>query len=244
MNNIAKALARNTTIADKKTARVTGDYVGLDVYAEWRTALETAHVAFYHYERAKTSLLAGKVQSVKPEKESAIQAFRTIIALVGEVNGIKLDSSIETMESLSKYAIKDTEKLIGRAETIQSEIKNLNNQLDNVHTGMNPDYIANLEAQLDAKEEELRLEKKKPGSVKKGNTMTKFDGNNGFAYNIEKRLGQAVEGQEAQSYEDIVAEREAKKAVARAKAKARREANKKKTANVTVEVAEAINAQA
>lgn len=223
MNNIAKTLVKNITVKDKKSARVTGDYIGVDAYAEWKTALESAHEKFYKYERAKISLANGTVASIKTEKDNAVEAFKTVIALIGEVNGVKLETSIEAMDLVSKYAIKDVERLAGRAMTLASEIKNLKKQLDECGNGVNPDYVADLEATLEAKEEELRLEKKKTGSAVKSNTMTNF---NAFVYNVETRLAKTIEKQEAQSYEDIIAEREAKKAANRARAKARRDAKK------------------
>lgn len=241
MNNIAKTLVNNITVKDKKSARVTGDFVGVELYAAWKSAFETAHTNFYKYERAKIALANGTVATIKDERQHAVDSFKAIVTLIGEVNGVKLETSVEAMDTVSKYAIKDVERLAGRAMTLASEIKNLKKQLDEVSTGMNPDYVTNLEETLEAKEEELRLEKKKTGSATKGTTMTNFST---FVYNAETRLAKAIEKQEAQSYEDIVAEREAKKIANRERAKARRDANKKKTANVTLEVAEAINAQA
>lgn len=241
MNNIAQTLANNITVKDKKSARVTGDFVGVDAYASWKNALETAHTAFYKYERAKISLANGTIASIKTERSNAVDALRAITTLIGEVNGVMIDSSVEALDTISKYAIKDIERLAGTALTLDSEIKNLKKQLDEVSTGMNPDYVTSLEEALEAKEEELRLEKKRAGSAVKTTTMTTFSA---FVYNAETRLAKIITKQEAQSYEEIVAEREAKKAANRAKAKARRDANKAKKANVTVEVAEAINAAA
>lgn len=223
MNNIAKTLVNNITIKDKKSARVTGDFVGVDTYAEWKSALETAHAAFYKYERAKISLANGTIASIKTEKNAAVDAFKAIIALIGEVNGVTLEASIEAMDTVSKYAIKDIERLAGHAMLLSSEINNLKKQLNECGNGVNPDYVASLEEQLDAKEEELRLEKKKTGSAVKGTTMTTYTA---FVYNAETRLAKIIEKQEAQSYEDILVEREAKKAANRARAKARRDAKK------------------
>lgn len=224
MNNIAKTLVRNITVKDKKSSRVTGDFVGVDNYSSWKSTLETAHAVFYKYEHAKINLGNGTVQSIKDEKDKAVESYKAIVALVGEVNGIKLETSIEAMELVSKFAIRTTEQFAGRALTLKSERDNLRKQLDNVSNGMSEEYIENLQKQFDAKEEELALEKKKPGSAKKGDTMTTWSF---FIYNAETRLAKAIEKQEAQSYEDIVAEREAKKAANRAKAAARRQANKK-----------------
>jgi len=234
MNIIAQTLTRNISIKDKKSARITGDFVGVDTFGEWKSAMESAHVAFYKYESAKISLANGTITSVKTEKNAAIEAFKTILALVGDVNGTHIDNSIECMDTLSKYAIRDIERLAGSALTLASEIKNLKKQLDEVSTGMNPDYISNLEETLASKEEELRLAKKQTGSAVKSTTMTNFSN---FVYNAELRLAKIIAKQEAQSYEEILAEREAKKAAARAKAKARRDANKK-----TVQLNEATTA--
>lgn len=223
MNNIAKTLVKNITVKDKKSARVTGDFVGVDAYAEWKTAMESAHEKFYKYECAKISLANGTVTTIKNERQNAIDAFRVILNLVGEVNGVRLESSTESMDTISKYAIKDIERLAGRAMLLDSELKNLKKQLDECGNGVNPDYVASLEESIEAKEEELRLEKKKTGSAIKGSTMTTYTA---FVYNAETRLAKIIEKQEAQSYEDIIAEREAKKAANRARAKARRDAKK------------------
>lgn len=224
MNTIAKALIRNITIKDRKSARINGGLIGVDAYGSWQNALENAHTAFYKYESAKIKFGNGTLTSIKDEKDKAVEAYKSIIALIGDVNGIKLETSIEAMELVSKYSIRVTEELIGKAYTLKSELDNLKKQLDNVHTGMNQEYIDDLNKKYDAKEEELALEKKKPGSAKKGDTMTTYSF---FAYNAETRLAKAIEKQDAKSYDDIIAEREAKKAANRAKAKARRDANKK-----------------
>ena len=224
MNNIAKTLARNITVKNKKESRINGGFVGADAYSSWKSAMEAAHVAFYKYESAKIKLANGTIKSIKDEREKAIECHRAIIALIGEVNGINLESSVEAMDLVSKYAIRTTEVYIGRAMTLKSERDNLKKQLDNIATGMNEEYVSNLQRQFDAKEEELALEAKKPGSAKKGDTMTTWSF---FVYNAETRLGKTIEKQESQPYEEIVAEREAKRAANRAKAKAKRQANKK-----------------
>lgn len=224
MNNIAKTLVRNITIKDKKSSRVTGDFVGVEAYSDWKIAIEAAHEAFYKYESAKIKLGNGTVQSIKDEKNNAVEAFKAIADLVGEVNGVKLETSIEAMELVSKFAIRTVEQYAGQAMLIKSERDNLRKQLDNVSNGMSEEYISNLEKEYEAKNEELKLEMKKPGSAKKGDTITTYSF---FVYNAETRLAKAIEKQEAQSYEEIVAEREAKKAANKAKAKARRDANKK-----------------
>lgn len=233
MNTIAKALIRNITIKDRKSARINGGLIGVDAYGSWQNALENAHTAFYKYESAKIKFGNGTLTSIKDEKDKAVEAYKSIIALIGDVNGIKLETSIEAMELVSKYSIRVTEELIGKAYTLKSELDNLKKQLDNVHTGMSEEYVSNLEKQYEAKEEELKLEKKNPGSAKKGDTMTAW---NFFIYNAETRLAEAIEKQGAQPYEEILAEREAKKAANRARAKARRDANKKaQTSNQPVE---------
>lgn len=230
---IANALVHNFTIKDKKESRINGGLVGVETYGKWKSALEVAHEVFYKYERAKLSLANGSVESIKSEKDNAVKAFKSIIALVGEVNGATLETSIEAMDSVSKYAIKDVERLAGNALTIKSELDNLRIQLNNVSNGMSEDYVSNLEKQYEAKAEELRLEKKKQGSAVKSTTITSYAA---FASGLETRLAKAIEKQDAQSYEEIVAEREAKKAANRAKAKARRDANKAaKTSNKPVE---------
>lgn len=224
MNNIAKTLVRNITIKDKKSSRVTGDFVGVEAYSDWKIAIEAAHEAFYKYESAKIKLGNGTINSIKDEKNKAVEAFKAIVDLVGEVNGVKLETSIEAMELVSKYAIRDTEEYAGQALFVKSELDNLRKQLDNVSNGMSEEYISNLEKQFEAKNEEFKLEKKKPGSAKKGDDITTFTF---FVNKAETRLAKAIEKQEAKPYEQILQEREEKKAANRAKAKARRDANKK-----------------
>lgn len=228
MNNnmtiYANALVRNFTVKDRAESRLNGALVGVDNFSTWKSALVSAHEAFYKYERAKISLANGTVESIKSEKDNAVACYKAIVALVGEVNGAKLDTSIEALDTASKYAIKDAERLAGKAFTIDSELRILRKQWNEIATGMNEEYIASLEKQIEDKENELKLEKKKTGSAVKYTTMTNF---NAFVNGLETRLAKAISKQEAQSYEDIIAEREAKKAANRARAKARREANRK-----------------
>lgn len=224
MSIFAEALVRNFTVKDKKESRINGELVGVDNFSTWKSAMESAHENFYKYERAKISLANGTVESIKSEKDKAVESYKAIIALVGEVNGVKLEASIEALDLASKYAIKDVERLAGKALTIDSELRILRKQRDNISNGMNEEYIESLLKNIEDKENELKLEKKKTGSAVKGTTMTSFTA---FASNLETRLAKAIQKQEAQSYEDIIAEREAKKAANRARAKARRAANLK-----------------
>lgn len=235
MNNnmtiYAEALIRNFTVKDKSESRINGGLIGVDNFNNWKSALETAHAAFYKYECAKISLANGKVETIKTEKDTAIAAYKSIVALVGEVNGVKLDTSVESVDLASKYAIKDIERLAGKAFTIDSSLRILRKQYNEIANGMSEEYIVNLEKQIEAKEEELRAEKKKVGSAVKSTTMTNYTA---FVNGLETRLAKIISKQEAQSYEDILAEREAKKAANRARAKARREANKSKKPVETV----------
>lgn len=233
MSVIAEALVYNYTIFNNKESLINGGQVGVETYGKWKSTMTNAWDVFYKYECAKRDLMLKKVTTVKVEREAAMTIFKEILDLIGEVNGFKLESSVDNLNALSQHSKHMKKSIKGKAMTLASEVSNLDKQLKNVHTGMNEDYVSNLEKQYEAKVEELKLAKKQVESADRKPTQVKF---NKFLGEFEHDIASIIQQQSAQPYEEIVAEREAKKAANRAKAKARRDANKAaKTSNQPVE---------
>ena len=221
MNIYAEALTLNHTVKAHKNATINGGQIGVDNFAKWDVAVSAAREAFYTYQ--KECIDRSIDHAVKANTTNAYNALQAILDLIGEVNGRKLIKSEEMLVAVSRHAIKEKEELIGKAALVNSQLKNYRIERDNVHTGMNEDYIASLEENIAAKEAELKLLKTQPDSAKKTKTR-QLD--SVFRYKLETTLAEFIKAQSAKSWAELEAEEEARRAERKAAAKARRAAKK------------------
>lgn len=218
-NIIKDTLAHNYTI--KTNSAMTGEQVGVETFAMWKTAVANCHREFYKYECEKHAM-ASKGEKGTVDATRAFNALQTILDLVGDVNGHKIVKNQAMLDVLSVKTLAEKEPLAGQAETIYSELKIVRKQLADVATGMNPDYIEGLEKKQAELEEELKIEKKKTGSCAPMKTRTS---ENTFRKKFEKELYRAViEPQAMKSWEELEAEAEARKAARKAAKQAKRQA--------------------
>lgn len=239
MNNIsiyASALQHNRTIKNRKAATINGGQIGVDNYAVWKSALDNAHSALYTYNKTCVDTAIGNAQSA--EKSAAFNALKPIFDLIGEVNGFKLTVSDETLAILSPTAVTLKTPLVGEAELVDSQRKNLVKQLEAVHNGMSEDYVNGLKQQLTAAESRLDILKKQSGSTEP--IKTKSTSATYYA-NIERELAILINKQSMKSWAELKAEedeRKAKRAEARKAAKAAKKAAEAAVRKVGAEVTE------
>lgn len=223
MNNIAKALVYNSTIHNNKAATISGEQIGVESFGSWKTAIEAAWGAFYKYDCALITASINPEKSAKEATTAAMNALQGVLDLVGEVNGHAIHKTADLLNILAKHAIIAKKERTGNAMLIASQLKNYRAELRDVPNGASEDYVANLEAKIAEKEEELRLADKQTDSASKYNTRANFAR---FRINFECELAKIVKGQEAKSWEELEAEEQARKEERKARARARKQANK------------------
>ena len=217
----------------KSASAITGDQLGADIFASWKSAVENCRRAFYKYEEAK-HIAAGLGENGTVDKDitsAAFNALQAVLDLVGEVNGHPIVKNQSLLDELAVKAVSEKEPLAGRALTIKSQLDNAKARLEALsYNGVNPESVANVEAQIAELEEELKIAKKETGSCAPMGTRV-AEGT--FRKKFEKGLyALAIEKQALKSWEELEAEEEARKAERRAKTKAKRDAAKAAKAKV------------
>lgn len=224
MNNLAKTLTYNATVFNNKEATVNGGQIGPEAYAIWKSTLENAWQKFYRYRYAMQLAIIDPNKTTKEAKSEAFDALQSILDLIGEVNGHAIYKSNELLDELSKHTLSGKKELIGNASYVQSQLKNLKAEFNKPHNGASEEWVTDMEEKIAAKEEELKLEKKKGGSASKFDTRVKFPK---FAYEVETALAKVINGQVAKTWEELDREEEARKAARKARAKEYRQAKRK-----------------
>lgn len=232
MNIFAQTLAVGGTIYTKSVARITGDKVGAENYAQWKNAMATAHRAFYIYKHAVDETLRGRTADTATATTNAMAALQIILDMVGEINGHKLAKSQELLDEVAKYAIAEKTELVGEALTINSKLKFCKDCLKaagydattgKYYNGIDPDHIAKLLEEQSELEEALKLAKKtadsgRPVDVKKSFTT--------FCVDFERKIAKLCNDQSMKTWEELEAEEEARRQERRARTKAKKAAKK------------------
>jgi hypothetical protein len=216
------AIQQNFTTKNHTAARINGAQIGIENYAKWKSAIDSAYEHFYTYQKKCVDTAISKTEAVAPTT-AAMDALGVIIDLIGEVNGFKLRKSVDMLNVVSVAAIRWKEERVGEALTVHSQIKNLETQLDEVAAGMSEEYVQSLETQLAEKKARLEVLDAQPESAQKQKTRAS---KNTYRYNIERELGAIINEQSMKSWEELEAERAAAKAIAKANRKAKKSAKK------------------
>lgn len=224
MNIFAQTITVGGTIYNKSTARITGDKVGAENYATWKSAMAVAHSKFYDYAKAVDDSAKGRTVDVKQAKTEGMDALQEILNIIGEINGHTIVKDEELFGEFIKYAVKEKTELMGRAMTIKSQLDNAKAYLKTLNfNGVNPETLENAAQEVVRLEEELKLAKKEANSGKPYDDKASF---NAFCTNFERKLAKIASDQYMKSWEELEAEEEARRAERRAKAKARRQAKR------------------
>ena len=222
MNVFADALVVGGTIHSKSVARINGEKVGNENYAKWKFAMANVHEMFYRYEKAVDDVAHGKTADVEKARTAGMNAFQTILDMVGEINGKTLAKSAELFAVVARYAVTEKTELVGDAVDVKNRIAELEKALEFTN-GANPEWIEKKEEELAEAEELLKSLKKTAGSGKAVDKKTNF---NTFCANFERKLAKLALDQSMKSWEELVAEEEARKAEKRARNKEKRAAKR------------------
>lgn len=229
-NTITNTLLVKKTIANTTARRITGEDVGAENFAKWKTACENLHRECYKYERTKVMYALDRVDDINAT--NVFNALKVVLDLLGEVNGCPIERNQTMLDMVSHFAITRKAELVGRAGELKSELDIVKKQLKEVSTGMNPDYVAGLEEKFEVLTEELRIAKKQTESANPYPSIVSF---NTFRGKLEDELVAIIEKQEAKSWEEIEAEKAAKKEASKAKRKANKQAKRQAEAKAKAE---------
>ena len=222
MNIIAQTLTIGGTIYNKSAARITGDKVGAENYANWRTAMTIAQEKFYRYAKAVDDANHGKTADVAQAKTAGMNALQGILDLVGEINGHTITKTEEMFCDMVKYAVAERTELVGSALTIKSQLDNAKARLKELdYTGVNPEAVEQTEQRVAELEEALKLAKKDTNSGKAYDTRASF---NSFSTNFERKLAKIAHEQAMKSWDELEAEAQARKDERKARRQAKRQA--------------------
>ena len=223
--SIYEAITNGTTVKNSAKARINATKVGIDVFAEWRVAENNAFEAFYRYADARRkSARMGENAVIDAEiVNNAFVALRKLLALIGDVNGHKVFANDAMLNAVSGCTMVIKKPLAGEALTQDSIVRNLREQVNNIHAGMNPEYVAKITNDYEIAKVRLAELKKVEGSC---TTVHERVSNNAFYLALENELATIVNEQDATPWEELEAAAAARKAERDAKRKANKNAKK------------------
>lgn len=221
MSIYAEALISNR---DFKNARVDGNAIGITKAREWTALIKSALIPAYTVYKYRYDNMGNKEVAKACNMDALYNAIRPIIALIGEVNGDKLNAENIAEEFVSKSvrirAIDTSNEMAHAREEYRQAKSNLANSEQGT---MSDEEYAVVVATLEAKVESTKAEVSRlidlPGNCKNINSIQT---DTAFVKAIEIALGDAITKQTLRPVEDILAE----KAQREADRKARRKANK------------------
>lgn len=224
--SIVIALMDGLTIKNGKSSMLSNAKIeDVKEWSAWDTVMKSAYNTFFAYQNAKIAVSRGdkSVEAIKPVVDKAYDDLRTILTLIGDINGFKLLLCKDTLDLVSAKVVSNRKDLVGHASLLNSQIKNIKEQIqDNINANSenSMDNIVRLNAELDKLNKEYKAECCKEGSASAYKSQVSI---NIFRRDCETELALLIRDQSAKSYEDIKAERKTKN-----KAKAQKKADVKK----------------
>ena len=223
--SIYEAITAGTTVKNSAKARISAEKVGIDIFAPWRVAENTAFEAFYRYADARRqSANMGEEASIDATITSnAFTALRTLLALIGNVNGHKVYANAAMLDTLAGCTMRIVKPLAGEALTQASIVKNLRDEVNGIRAGMEADYVNRITNEYEEAKIRLAELKKRENSCTTEHTRVSA---NAFYLALENELATIVNEQNAKSWEALEAEESAREAERKAKRKANKQAKK------------------
>lgn len=221
MSIIARQLQKKSTIKNMSARRLNATDIGDDNFTNWKNAMVKANFACYNYLHA-LDLRAHKMDvNIKAKEQTAYDSIKAIFDMVGEVSDRDMILDKAMFGTFATYAVREATELAGSALTVNSQIKNLEKELDKPMGGVNPEWIKAKNEELANKRAELAMLTKMTDS---STDVDKRVGDETFRGKVEKRIAKLINDQCMKSAEQIDAERAAAKALHKAQKKAQRQA--------------------
>jgi hypothetical protein len=187
--------------------------------------MTTAFEAFYKYadERRKVARNGENATINADITSNAFAALRTLLALIGDVNGHKVSANDAMLNTLAGCSMVKFNPLAGEALTQESVVKNLKAQVDGIRNGTEEEYITRITNEYEVAKVRFAELKKLAGSC---TTEHKRVSVNKFFCDIDAELATIINAQDAMSSQELEAIDKAKTAERDAKRKANKLAKK------------------
>ena len=214
MSIFAEALISNL---DYKNARVDGAAVGVSKARLWNGAVKAMLIPAYAIRVHHYNHMGVEEENIPALNTTPFwDALKTVLEMVGEVNGAKLNSNCiaeEVIAHAMKFRVIDT----------SPEMAHAHNQRSIAKKAMNENETEETIAKYDEWVEECKRLEDLPGNCKK---IPDIQSESTFVKAVEHLLGAAITKQNAKSAEEVEAEKEAQRAARRAKTAAKKAAKK------------------
>ena len=219
---LVEALVYNNRFASIK---VDGDQIGVEGFANWKNLITDLHRASYKaYVVCENSGLTAESTSI--DKTEIFNAIRSILALIGDVNGHKLYANAEMAIAMIGYSGRRGNVDAPQLQFCISRLNNAKKELRDAEgvSGLADGYVDGLKTRIAELEEEKNTLLKTADMRHKQPTRTS---ENAFRLDAEHFLARVISGQLAKTLEELDAE-DAERKARRAEAAKARKANKTK----------------
>lgn len=220
-NTITTCIAHNRAL---KNAKLNADQIGADNFTAWKNAVNAMLKPAYVIAAARHDAIVG---GYKAEVDQSVlyMAVKGVLELIGKVNGHDLDVKAIADNIIGcSYAWK-VKDISPELMFERSAKKNDEALLRKYKTtaGVNPEAITALEQSIEEHKNNITALEAIPGNCIREYTVIS---DTTFRTSVERFLGDAINEQNAKTWEELEAEAEAKKEARRARQQAKRAAKK------------------
>ena len=220
-NALVNALVYNNKFAGRK---LNAEQLSAEHFDEWKTLINALRKEAYTvYAYCENNNM--KVEESNADFTQIFNCMRVINDAIGEVNGFKLVSNMATAVLIVGYAGKRGIIKANELKFCEECIRNRKSELKKSKelNGVNPEYIASLEADIE------KLEAQRDELIATADQKTKeptMQNENAFRLEVENLYARSINEQKAKSYEQLLAEAEARRIERNKRAKERKQAKK------------------
>lgn len=213
MSVFAEALINNR---EYKNARVNGEAVGVANARKWVASVKALRLPAYAIRVYRHDHMGDATTATPCDQTPLYDALKSVIEMVGVVNGAKLDAhnvAKEIISNVVRFRVIDTSDAMAHARCEKKLAKQKLDEDESEENQKNYDHWV----------DEVKNLESLPGNCKK---IAEIQSEGAFVRAVEILLGDAITKQTMKSEEQVAAEEAAKREARKAKAKANRAAKR------------------
>lgn len=207
MSIYAEALTVNREL---KNGRINGESVGVANARTWSASVKACLLPAYAVRKYRYDNMGQSAEVSACDMTALYNAIRPVVALIGEVNGDKLNA-VNVAEEFVAHSIRF------RVIDTSVEMAHAHSERRIAKEALSENDTAENQATYDQWDNECKRLEAIPGNCKR---IPAIQSDSAFVKAIEIALGDAITKQTLRPIEDIIAEKEAKEAERKAKRKA------------------------